>query len=303
MILPPQALAPSHLQDMIFFVEVARALSFTRASKASGIPIATLSRRVALMEKRVGIRLFQRTTRRLALTEPGRRYLERCERIVQDAALAQEILKEASEQLTGHLRLSMPVEFGLTLIAPVIDEFARLYPEITVDADLSPRPADFVDESIDVSIRLGEIRDPSLIVRRLGNAARLFYASPSYLARFGEPAHPKDLGRHQCILQSYMAQPGVWHVVSGKKSVDVNVHGRFSTNNVSMTLKFAEQGHGIAALSPPIARQAFDSGAVRQILADWSLPPMPVHAVMTSRLVPARVRAFVDFLVNRLTVI
>jgi DNA-binding transcriptional LysR family regulator len=301
--LSPQTLAPSDLQDMIFFVEVARALSFTRASKASGIPIATLSRRITLMEKRVGVRLFQRTTRRLALTEPGRRYLDRCERIVQDAAAAQEVLKEAAERLTGHLRLSMPIEFGLTLIAPIIDEFARLYPEITVDADLSPRPANFIDENIDVSIRLGEITNPSLIGRRLGNAARLFYASPSYLARHGQVAHPKDLSKHECILQSYMARPDVWRVVSAKNSVDVNVHGRFSTNNVSMTLKFAEQGHGIAALSPPIARQAFDDGALRQILVDWSLPPMPVHAVMTSRLVPARVRAFVDFLANRLTVI
>jgi DNA-binding transcriptional LysR family regulator len=298
-----QSLAPSDLQDMVFFVEVARALSFTRASKASGIPLATLSRRVSSMEKRVGVRLFQRTTRRLALTEPGRRYLERCEHIVQDAATAQEVLKEAAERLSGHLRLSMPVEFGLTLIAPIIDEFARQYPGITVDADLTPRPADFIDEKIDVSIRLGENRDSSLIVRRLGNAARLFYASQSYLARNGEPAHPQDLSRHECILQSYMAQPGVWRAVSGKKAIDVNVHGRFSTNNVSMTLKFAEQGHGIAALSPPIVRQAFDSGAVRQILVDWSLPPMPVHAVLASRLVPTRVRVFVDFLANRLTVI
>ena len=296
-------LASLDLEDMIFFVAVARALSFTRASKVSGIPIATLSRRVAAMEKRVGIRLLQRTTRRLALTEPGKRYLERCERILLDAVAAQEVLKEAAERLTGHLRLSMPVEFGLTMIAPIIDEFARHYPEITIDADLTPRPANFVDESIDVSIRLGEVADPALIVRRLGNAARLFYASPNYLARHGEPAHPRDLAGHECILQSYMAQPGVWRAVSGKKSVDVDVHGRFATNNVSMALKLVEQGHGIAPLSPPNVRPAFDSGAVRQILVDWSLPPMPVHAVMTSRLVPARVRAFVDFLANRLTVI
>jgi DNA-binding transcriptional LysR family regulator len=297
------ALAPTDLQDMIFFVEVARALNFTRASKASGIPIATLSRRVAAMEKRVGVRLLQRTTRRLALTEPGKRYLERCERILQDAAAAHEVLKEAAERLTGHLRLSMPVEFGLSLVAPIIDEFSRLYPDITFETDLTPRPANFVDENIDLSIRLGEVSYPSLIVRRLGTAARLFYASPSYLAKYGEPAHPKDLARHECILQSYMAEPGVWRVVSGKRSIDVNVHGRFSTNNVSMTLKFAEQGHGIAALSPPNVRPSFDSGAVRQILGDWSLPPMPVQAVMMSRLVPARVRVFLDFLANRLTVI
>ncbi len=251
---------------------------------------------------RVGVRLFERSTRRLVLTEPGKRYLERCERIVQDAVAAHEVLKEAAERLTGHLRLSMPVEFGLTLIAPIIDEFARQYPDITVDADLTSRPANFVDENVDVSIRLGEIRDQSLVVRRLGSAARLLYASPSYLAKRGEPRHPKDLGAHECILQSYMAEPGVWRLVSGKKTLDVDVQGRFSTNNVSMTLKFAEQGHGIAALSPPIARAAYDAGAVRQVLREWSFPPMPVHAVMTSRLVPARVRAFVEFLASRLSV-
>jgi DNA-binding transcriptional LysR family regulator len=294
--------AVSALQDMALFADVARSLSFTRASKLSGVPIATLSRRIALLEKRVGVRLFERTTRRLALTEPGKRYFERCERIVQDAAAAQEVLRAAAERPSGHLRISMPVEFGLTLIAPIIDEFARHYPEITIDADLSPRAANLVDDNVDVSIRLGEIRDQSLIARRLGNAARLFYASPAYLARRGEPQRPKDLGEHDCILQSYMADPGVWRVVSGKSAIDVNVHGRFSTNNVSMTLKFAEQGHGVAALSPPIARPSLDSGAVRQILPDWSLPPMPVHAVMTSRLLPARVRVFVDFLASRLIV-
>src|SRR5258707_10640890 len=143
----PSSLAAADLQDMTFFVEVARALSFTRASKASGIPIATLSRRVATLEKRVGVRLLERTTRRLALTEPGRRYLERCERIVQEADIAHEILKDAAERPAGHLRVSVPVEFGLISIAPIIDEFARHYPEITIDAELSPRPANFVDEN------------------------------------------------------------------------------------------------------------------------------------------------------------
>jgi DNA-binding transcriptional LysR family regulator len=298
-----RSLASLDLQDMVFFVEVARVLSFTRASNASGIPIATLSRRIASMEKRVRVRLFQRTTRRLALTEPGRRYFERCERIVQDASAAQEVLKEAAEKVTGHLRVSMPVEFGLTLIAPIIDEFARHYPEVTIDADLTPRPTNFIDENVDVGIRLGEIKDSSLIARHLGNAARLLYASPAYLARYGVPEHPKDLSSHECILQSYMAQPGSWRLISGRKSVDVNVHGRFSTNNVSMTLRLAEQGHGIAALSPPIARPAYDGGSVRQVLMDWGLPLMPVHAVMRSRLLPARVRVFVDFLANRMTVI
>jgi DNA-binding transcriptional LysR family regulator len=290
------------MQDMALFVEVARAGSFTRASAASGVPIATLSRRIATLEKRVGVRLFERTTRRLALTEPGKNYLARCERIVQEAGIAHEALMDAAKRPAGRLRLSMPVEFGLTNIAPIVDEFATRYPEITFDLDLSSRPADFVDQNVDITIRLGEIGDPSLIVRRLGGAARFLYASPSYLARRGAPQDPASLAEHDCILQSYMAQPNVWRLVAGQSAVDVEVRGRFSTNNVSMTLKLAEQGYGVAALSPAIARPAYDSGAVQRVLDEWALPLMPVHAVMTSRLTPARVRLFLDLLVRRLTI-
>ena len=295
---PPSILA---LQDMALFVEVARAGSFTGAAKTSGVPIATLSRRIAALEKRVGVRLLERTTRRLAVTEPGRRYLERCELIVQEAGLAHEALMDAAKRPAGRLRLSMPVEFGLSFIAPLIDEFARRHPEITFDLDLSSRPAPLADQKVDVSIRLGEIADPSLVVRHLGGAARLFYASPSYLARRGAPEQPSDLGAHDCILQSYMARPNVWRLISGDSTVDVEVRGRFSTNNVSMTLRLAEQGQGVAALSPAIARPAHEAGAVRRVLDGWSLP-MSVHAVMTSRLMPARVRLFIDFLAGRLTI-
>jgi DNA-binding transcriptional LysR family regulator len=115
---------------------------------------------------------------------------------VQEADIAHEILQEAAERPAGHLRVSMPVEFGLISVAPIIDEFARHYPEITIDAELSPRPANFADENVDVSIRLGKVRDPSLIARRLGNAARLLYASPAYLARRGVPNHPAGAAGH-----------------------------------------------------------------------------------------------------------
>ena len=290
------------LQDMALFVAVARALSFTKGSENSGSPIATLSRRIALMEIRSGVRLFARTTRRLTLTEPGRRYLERCERIVQEADIAQDVLKDSVERLSGHIRVSTPVEFGIYNISPVIDEFARYYPDITMELDLTPRPVNFVDENIDVSIRLGEVRDQSMIARRLGDAARVLYAAPSYLARCGTPQSPEDLMAHDCILQSYMSAPDSWHLVSGKETRDIHVKGRFATNNVTMTLKLAEYGYGIAALSPTIARAAFDMGAVRRVLDDWSFPPMPVHALTTTRLLPARVRTFVEFLASRLII-
>jgi DNA-binding transcriptional LysR family regulator len=148
-------------------------------------------------------------------------------------------------------------------------------------------------------------RTLSVAVARLASVGRRGAAVLGlavYLVRRGAPAEPSDLSTHDCILQSYMARPNVSRLISADTAVDVEVRGRFSTNNVSMTLRLAEQGYGIAALSPAIARPAHEAGAVRRVLDGWSLPPMPVHAVMTSRLMPARVRLFVDFLVSRLTV-
>jgi DNA-binding transcriptional LysR family regulator len=287
------------MQDMALFVEVASALSFTRASERSGVPIATLSRRISRLEKRVGIRLLTRTTRRITLTEAGQRYAQRCERIVQEAAIAQDVLKDAAERPAGHLRISMPVEFGVSYIAPIVDEFARQFPEVTLDLDLSPRTTNFSAEKVDASIRLGAITEKSLVVRRLGSAARVLYAAPSYLGARGVPRRPEDLAQHDCILQSYMTHPANWELISGKRSIDVRVRGRFSTNNVSMTLRLTEQGHGIAVLAPALAHAAYARGTIRRVLDDWSFPKMPVHIVMASSLVPARLRAFIDFLASR----
>jgi DNA-binding transcriptional LysR family regulator len=292
--------SPVALQDMALFVEVARALNFTRASEASGVSVATLSRRITSLEKRVGVRLLERSTRRVALTEPGRRYLERCERIVQEAGVAHEALREEGERPSGHLRVSMPVEFGLVYVAPLVDEFAQAFPDISMELEFSPRPAPLAEGSVDVGIRLGEVRDHSLVARRLGSAARVLYASPGYLAKHGLPRLPKDLAKHECILASYMAQPKSWQLWRGKEAVEVEVHGRFSTNNVSMTLRLAEKGHGVAVLSPAAARAAHEAGTIRRVLDDWNMSPIAVHVVTTSRILPARTRAFVDFLAARL---
>ena len=302
MIEKPRLPAVIALEDMALFVAVARALSFTKASAATGIPIATLSRRIANMERRAEVRLFERTTRQLALTGIGRRYFDKCERIVQEAEIAQEILRDAVEKTVGHLRVSTPVEFGLYNVFPVVEAFARFYPDITIDLDLTPRPVDLIEEGVDISIRLGELPDSPLVVRRLGSAERVLYASPQYLALHGIPKKPEDLADHSCIIQSYMNSPNEWKLVNRKRTMSVAVKGRFSTNNVSMCLKLAAQSHGIAALSPTIVRSSLGIDSVQQILDGWSFPPMPVHAVMTSRLMPARVRLFLEFLASRLEV-
>jgi DNA-binding transcriptional LysR family regulator len=294
------AIAAIALQDIALFVEVARGRSFTRASETLSVPNATLSRRIAVLEQRVGVRLLERSTRRVELTEVGKRYFERCERVVEEASIAHQMLKETVERPAGHLRISMPVDFGLAYVAPIVEEFARYYPEITMELELSPRHADFVAGRVDVALRLGEVKQEQLVARSLGHVARALYASPAYLALRGAPVRPTDLREHDCILMSNQRHPSRWRLVRGTRAVDVSVQGRFSTNSVAMMQRLAEQGYGIAGLAPALVRAAYDAGRLKPVLEDWECERMPVRALTASRLVPARVRTFVDFLASRL---
>jgi len=158
----------SALHDMTLFVEVARTGNFSRASRNLGVPGATLSRRIAAMEREFGVRLFDRTTRRVELTDAGRRYFERCAHLVDEARLAQEALRESAALPSGHVRVSMPVDLGVFVIGPLLPEFARQFPGISFDLDLSPRHTDLVGEHVDVAIRLGGVKDEQLVARRIG---------------------------------------------------------------------------------------------------------------------------------------
>jgi len=292
----------SALHDMTLFVEVARTGNFSRASANLGVPGATLSRRIAAMERKVGVRLFDRTTRKVELTEAGRRYFERCGPLVDEARLAQEALRESVDRPVGHLRISMPVDTGVHHIGPVLPEFARQYPGITFELDLSPRHSDLVSEHVDVAIRLGTVTGDQLVVRRLGAISLHLFAAPSYLDRHGRPQQPSELAEHDCIaLAQAQAPQGVrWRLARDGDSTEVQVRGRFGINNPGMACVLAERGMGIAVLSQAIAREAVMAGRLLTVLPEWALPALPVHAVMSSRLQPAAVRAFVGFLVTRL---
>ena len=291
-----RSLSQLALQDIGLFVEVARALSFTKASAVSGTPVATLSRRITALEKRVGVRLFERVSRRLTLTAAGQQFWQDCEQVVAAAEQAQAGLQAEIGQPTGRLRLSMPVEFGLEYLFPLLDEFARAYPKIGMVLDLNPRTVDFSEEAMDVAIRLGTVRTPNLVVRKLGMLEGGLYAAPAYLAAAGEPARPEDLSRHSCILQTYATRPGFWRLVGAEGEVEVPVQGRFTSNNVSMARLLALEGYGITIQVARVVSRAQSEGRLRRVLSAWQVPPIPVHLVMSSRLQPARVRAFVEFI-------
>lgn len=287
------------LQDIALFVEVARTRSFSRAAQNLGLSSATLSRRIAALEQRAGARLFNRTTRRVELTHVGERYFERFEHLVDEARRAQEALHEETRRPTGHLRVSMPVDLGVHRIGPLLPAFARLYPGISFEIDLSPQHRDLLGEQVDVAIRIGSVMQPQLVCRRIGWIEQGLLASPAYLERRGRPAQPTDLVEHDCIFVGAGKSQANWRLVGEAGAVTVTVGGRFSVNNHGLMSALAERGMGIAALDPGLLREAIAAGRLVPVLPDWSVPKLAVNALMTSRLQAAGVRAFVEFLADR----
>ena len=293
----------SALHDMTLFVEVARTENFSRASRNLGVPGATLSRRIAAMEREFGVRLFDRTTRRVELTEAGRRYFERCAHLVDEARLAQEALRDGAERPSGHICVSMPVDLGVHYIGPLLPDFVRQYPGITFDLDLSPRHADLIGEHLDVALRLGTVKQENLVARRIGSIEQALFASPAYLDLRGRPAQPADLVEHECIVLRGSQGHATWKLQRDGEAAEVAVRGRFMVNNLGLMRLLAERGMGIAVLAPSLVRDVVADGRLAPVLPEWTKPRLPIHAVMSSRLQPASVKALLDFLASLLAVV
>lgn len=282
------------LNDIALYVEVVKARSFRRAAETIGMPNSTLSRRIGILEKAIGLRLLHRTTRNIELTEAGQIYFERCKRIVDEARLAHEQLGELLAQPSGLLRVSLPVDFSTTFLAPQIAEFARRYPGISFDFDLTPRRVDLVTEPFDVAIRMGEQPDSNLIARQLGVLPRYLYASPRYLDLYGEPKQPADLSGHECLR--LRPSTDVWTLHNAEESIEIAVGGRFLLNSISMMRRLAEFDLGIVMLVEEIVADDVAAGRLRRVLPQWQATPIPVYAVTETRLLPAKTQRFIELL-------
>lgn len=284
------------LNDMALFVEVVKAKSFRRAGEAIGMPNSTLSRRISGLEKAIGLRLLHRTTRKIELTEAGKIYFDRCKRIVDEARLAHEQLTEMLDRPSGVLRASLPVDFAAIFLAPLIAEFARRYPGISFEFDLTPKRADLVSEPLDVAIRMGPQADSGLIARQIASLPRFLYASPRYLELSGEPLHPADLVQHECIRLSAAAAGSSWTLQNGNEQVDVTVGGRFCLNSIGMIRRLATLDMGIAVLVEEMVADDLASGRLKRVLPAWAVTPVPVYALTETRLLPAKTQRFIEFL-------
>lgn len=286
-----------YLNDMALFVEVVKTRSFRRAAQVLGIPNSTLSRRIGLLEEGIGLRLLNRTTRKIELTEAGQLYFERSRRIVEEARIAYEELGDMVAQPSGVLRVSMSVDFATTYIAPLLPEFASLYPGITFDLDLTSRNVDLVAEPFDLAIRMAAPENPNLVSRAITRLNAQLYAAPSYIDTHGMPEQPADLESRQCLTLPSMT---TWTVHSGQKSASVTVGGRFRMNSVGMIRKLCVLGQGIAFLPERVLAEDLGAGRLQRVLSNWQGASQPIHAVTETKLVPAKTQRFIEFLKDRL---
>lgn len=299
----PDETSVRRLHSMELFAEVAKARSFSRAADVLGLPKSTLSRRVAELERSVGLSLLNRSTRKVELTGAGEVYLERCLRIVEEAQVAHEELQALTAKPSGLLRVNMPATFATDVMAEIFLGFSRRHPEVAFHLNLtSLEHADRVAEPCDLTIKIGDMPDSTRIARCLGYLNVHLYASEDYLAARGAPAHPSELGAHECIGFRAEANGAAtrWPLARGHEQLTVTPSGRFSVNEAGMARRLAMLGAGIAALGGDQS-ELERSGGLARVLPDWSLGPFPVHVVTETRLLPARARAFVDYLMMRLT--
>lgn len=290
-----------NLREIALFVEVARVMSFKRAAASLGVPNSTLSRRIADLERAVGVRLLNRTTRSIELTEAGAIYYERCRDIVEAARVAHEKLGEVADKPRGRLRISTTAEFARLYFGPLIADYTQLYPEVTLEIDLNPNRVDLIAQNYDLALRVGQQPDSSLISRHLGVLRTTLFASPAHLARMGVPTRPEELSAHTVIRNLNAPQPDVWVLSRDHETVEVPVGGSVMVNNFGLMRQLALLGLGVVMLHEPMVVPDVKAGRLQRVLPDWVLREAPVYALMPSRLLPAKTRLFLEMLSARVT--
>jgi DNA-binding transcriptional LysR family regulator len=287
---------------MNVFVRVVETGSFSRAAREFSITQPTVTKMVAAVEERLEVRLLNRNTRGVSLTESGALYYEKCKIIVRESDEAENIARLRQTQAQGLLRVGTSVAFGRRVITPLALEFMREHPQVKLDLSFEDRYTDLVANGIDVAIRMGKLADSTLGSRFLGVNPWLMVASPKYLRKQGTPKQAMDLSRHPALIYSSVLGDDVWRLSNPKgETVTVPVAGRLRSNNLSAVLAAARNGLGVAAMPRYVASESLKTGAVVEVLKGHSLPEQEIHAVFPSpKLVPGKVLAFIAFLHGRL---
>ncbi|MES2349738.1 MAG: LysR family transcriptional regulator [Pseudomonadota bacterium] len=279
------------------FVEVVSKGSLSAAARAEGIAPAMIGRRLDALESRLGVKLLQRTTRKLALTNEGAAFLEDCQRILAELEEAETAVAERSAHATGHLMISAPAGFGRQHVAPLIPSFLSEHRDVSVTLNMSDRVVDIVGEGIDVAIRIASLSDSNLVSVKLADNERVVVAAPSYLKRHGEPKTLADLAKHNCLAISSEGSQRGWTFRENGKMVTLKVAGNMVCNDGAVLHDWALAGKGLAWRSMWEVNAEIDDGRLATVLDQFAAPGNDIYAVFAQRRhLPLRIRAFVDFL-------
>ncbi|MCX2791314.1 LysR family transcriptional regulator [Vibrio sp. Sgm 5] len=289
------------LSAMRAFVRVVQTGSFSATGREMNTSQTTISKKVAALEKKIGVKLLARSSRDHALTPAGAKYYQTCVDILGelDEAEAEARSEVASPQ--GTIRISAPVAFGRILLAPIMAEFFQRYPDIKVDLQLSDQHTDLISDGIDVAIRAKQLEDSTLIARHLFDNPMLVLAAPSYLQQHGEPKAPEDLKQHNCLVYSRMRDINVWSFTKQNQKHAVAVNGNFQSDNGDVLLEVALTGMGIVTLPIWMVEHHLKEGRLTQLMSDYIGQNLPFNAVyLQSRYTPLKVRCLIDYLKEKL---
>lgn len=289
------------LAAMHLFVRVAELGSFAAVAQQLNVARSVVTRQIAALEEHLGAKLMARSTRRLTLTSAGTAYLEKC-RVILNLVEAAEIgVAEERQTPRGNIRISLPLSFGLKRLAPLLLDFSQRYPEVALDMDYSDRRVNLIEEGIDLSIRVTRRLDAGDVARRIGTSRMLVLASPDYLSRHGQPAHPAELAHHVCLGYTNAGAATTWQFVVDGQLENFPIRSRINANNGDVLTEAAAQGLGIACQPDFIAGSFIAAGRVVEILVDYPGPELGIYAMLPSnRHIPYRVRVLMDFLAARL---
>ena len=284
---------------MFLFVRVVQAGGFSAAARQLAVPKSTLSRKVAELEERLGVRLLQRTTRKLGLTDAGRTYYDQAARIVADAQVAEQAVGHMQAAPRGLLRVTAPLSF--TMLGPIVSEYLRKYRDVQIDLVCSDRTFNLVEDGFDVAIRAGQLADSSLVARSLGAIKRVVVAAPGYCKEHGTPQTPADLEKHACLVFAAGAAPNVWALESDGKRIEVRVTARLTVNELEIIRAAALDGIGIAWMPEFVCAEDIRKRRLRHVLCEWRSAETPLHAVYpTARHLSPKVATFIDLVRARL---
>ena len=283
------------IDAMQAFVAVADLQGFAPAARKLALSPSAVTRLIAGLEDRLGARLLQRTTRKVALTDAGARYLERARRILADLEEAEDSVESERTRPGGRLVVSAPIGFGRLHVSPVVSAYLKRFPEVGADLRLSDRMINLVEDGVDLAVRIGHLPDSTLVARHVGEMRRIVVASTGYLKARGEPVRPEEIAAHDTIQFGAMTASPDWRFAEDGREVRISPVPRFSSNSADAAIQYAEQDGGLTRVLFYQAAASLKAGRLKIVLEKYEQPPLPIHIVYpTSRLLSAKVRTFID---------